>query len=58
MGFGARRECERADRRLPAPRGATQARGGKRRVAEGEETERGVKRRRTGHRRLRAAVEG
>ena len=58
MCFRARIERERADWRLPAPRGATQVCGGKRRVAKGEEPEGGVQSRGIGHRRLRVALEG
>lgn len=58
MCFRARRERERADWRLPAPRGATQVCGRKRWVAKGEETERGVESRGIGHGRLWVAIEG
>lgn len=58
MCVRARREREGTDWRLPSPRGATQACGGKRGVAEGEESERGVKSGRTGCRCLWVAIEG
>lgn len=58
MCFRARRERERADWRLPAPRGATQVCGGKRWVAKGEEPDGGVESRGVGHRWLRVAFEG
>lgn len=58
MCVRARRERERTDWRLPSPRGATQACGGKRGVAEGEESERGVKSGGTGCRCLWVATEG
>lgn len=57
MCFGARRERERADGRLPAPRGAAQVCGGERGVAEGKEAQRRVKSRGAG-RGLRMTVQG
>lgn len=58
MRFGAGRERERADGRLPPPGGAAQGCGGERRVAEGEEPEGRVKGRGAGGGCLRVAVQG
>lgn len=58
MCFRARRERERTDWGLPSPRGAAHVCGGKRGVAEGEESERGVKSGRIGCRCLWVVIEG
>lgn len=58
MCFRARGQGEGTDGGLPAPRGAAQVGGGQGRVAEGEETERGVKSRCTGDRCLWVTIQG